>query len=685
MTLRTNWAINAASFFFGIALVFGSLGCQDSSDSPSKPVMTQGNLGEGDRGPQDPPPQSCQATCDGLSCGQNACGEPCGTCRPGSVCEENQCTCAEKLPTAFAGGKPGASFDQCGDVGPAGRCDGHILKKCVDGELTTTPCSQFGLACGWDQGLMAYEGGFACVETQTLCPDIPDSGRCDDQVLRWCDEATGEIQTVDCAAEGTFCGWTGSFFCCHEQDACAPLCQGKSCGDDSCGGDCGDCGTGEACSPNGQCFPEEPPEVECSADSKGSCNGSILTYEANDCCVETDCRLAFASEPGLNQVGVCGLDTETGNNTCVACNPSCINKQCGDDGCGDDCGACKYGGACRPDGTCEDVEKPFCVGKSGGTPCNDGDACTEADACWDDTCVAGSAKHCSDGNKCTADSCDSETGCAFVNTQGTSCSDGDDCTVGDACWDGGCRPGADTLCDDGNVCTHDYCNDGKCSHGAFGDISCDDGDACSINDRCEGDTCKGAEVLACDDGNPCTTDVCDEEKGCVSVNADRKACSDGNACTVSDACWDGSCKAGGAAVCSDGNPCTNDACDPALGCVFANADGKTCSDGSACTVADACWDGSCRAGKPLTCNDGNSCTRDTCDASRGCVATNTDGASCDDASACTSGDKCWDGACKGKAASCDDKNVCTTDFCDPQTGCVNQTKDGATCDDGNQC
>jgi hypothetical protein len=46
-------------------------------------------------------------------------------------------------------------------------------------------------------------------------------------------------------------------------------------------------------------------------------------------------------------------------------------------------------------------------------------------------------------------------------------------------------------------------------------------------------------------------------------------------------------------VCNDNNACTNDSCDPASGCVFAN-NNNTCDDGNACTINDACSGGSCQ-------------------------------------------------------------------------------------------
>ncbi len=695
MTLRFEATFRTAALLIGcISMTLSVVGCPGKDTGA--PGMGQAHGPQEKRG-KPGEEDTCQASCDGIQCGQNECGEPCGECRPGSNCDSGLCICTEgETPGASAdpGGSPndpGGGFkpgskpggEACGAVGTVGVCDGHTLKKCVDGALVVTPCAQFGLACGFDQTLMNSQGAFSCIETQTLCPDVPDSGRCDGQVLKWCDEAKGEVVTVDCHAEHTYCGWTGSFYCCHEQEHCVPLCQGRQCGDDGCGGSCGNCDSGKTCTENGQCVKDEPPST-CEADETGECDGNVLSYLTNGCCVELDCTLAFASEPGLNQVGVCGLDEDSGLHTCLPCTPSCQNKQCGDDGCGGSCGECPKGAACRSDGSCDGSENP-CVGAKNGTECDDGNACTTKDRCWEGQCVGKMPLHCNDSNKCTKDSCDPGSGCVHQPVNGIPCQDGDKCTVGDKCWDGSCRSGKQTACDDDDVCTQDLCAGGKCTHLPANGVACDDGDACTTGEECWDKECSGGDVRVCDDGNECTKDYCDPASGCVFADDNGRVCDDGNACTLADQCWDGDCVAGAGNQCSDSNPCTIDKCDPKLGCVFTANDGAGCSDGDVCTTSDQCWDGQCRAGKPLVCDDGNLCTQDECDEKRGCVFVSRDGRPCDDSSACTTHDRCVEKACVGKSVDCDDDNVCTIDFCDPKKGCVNQPNDGAGCDDGNAC
>src|SRR5207244_13448667 len=73
-----------------------------------------------------------------------------------------------------------------------------------------------------------------------------------------------------------------------------------------------------------------------------------------------------------------------------------------------------------------------------------------------------------------------------------------------------------------------------------------------------------------------------------------------------------------------------------------------CSDANACTTNDTCQNGACVGGPPLNCNDGNTCTDDSCNAASGCIHTNHS-ASCSDANACTTNDTCHTADCKGGA------------------------------------
>jgi len=114
-------------------------------------------------------------------------------------------------------------------------------------------------------------------------------------------------------------------------------------------------------------------------------------------------------------------------------------------------------------------------------------------------------------------------------------------------------------------------------------------------------------------------------------------------------------------ICDDGNSCTIDTCGSLSGnpgCVYVDTCSHPCDT--------------------LVCDDGDACTIDDCDPLSGCIHTPLD---CDDGDACTE-DSCTNGQCVNTPVACDDLDACTTDNCDPLSGCIYTP---LACDDGDSC
>lgn len=103
--------------------------------------------------------------------------------------------------------------------------------------------------------------------------------------------------------------------------------------------------------------------------------------------------------------------------------------------------------------------------------------------------------------------------------------------------------------------------------------------------------------------------------------------------------------------------------------------GTTCDDANACTTGDRCdGAGKCTSTTTRTCPpSGTPCLDNKCNPTNGaCVATPT-------TSACTF-DACFAGTCsggtcnKGAAVDCNDGNACTVDGCNSTTGCTHAPK-----------
>ncbi|MBM4354882.1 MAG: hypothetical protein FJ109_14015 [Deltaproteobacteria bacterium] len=187
------------------------------------------------------------------------------------------------------------------------------------------------------------------------------------------------VQPVTCKAENDVCLCKtiegGGDVCTPAEGekgcTCPPQCDGKECGSDGCGGECGTCEAPAVCGiETFKC--EECKEDQC-AEGETWCNGPKVQHcvnanvdtpeepacwvfgPAEDCpayetCVGFDCICDFK---GCGEEGdlVCCPGNEY---TCFGgecCLPSCDTeggkKECGSDGCGGSCGECPQ-------------EKPFC-------------------------------------------------------------------------------------------------------------------------------------------------------------------------------------------------------------------------------------------------------------------------------------------------------------------------------------
>jgi hypothetical protein len=312
--------------------------------------------------------------------------------------------------------------------------------------------------------------------------------------------------------------------------------------------------------------------------------------------------------------------------------------------------------------------------------CDDGRDCT-SDVCdedlgyciWEiaaDTCLIGGNCY-DDGTVASRNSCAmcdvaSATTAWTPVAEGETCDSGDICSVNSICTAGECV-GEALACEDGNPCTENTCVSGLgCDFPpAFDGETCDDGSACTEEDVCSAGTCGGA-TIACDDANPCTDDICDEDLGCT--NSDNTIeCENGDACTSNDVCAEGSCVPGGPTNCEDGNECTIDICDEFAGCV------RIPNLNPCCT------------GTVSICDDGNPCTTDICNPEDGSCGEAFNTAACDDGDACTDGDICAEGACGGDEVDCAAENPCIAAFCDNEDGCGGDPLTGNACDDGVDC
>ena len=586
----------------------------------------------------------------------------------GSECTADSCVDGQAVHTPLDG-TPCQSNGACEGPGTceAGTCVSDTAQECDDGlSCTADSCKEDGPGCRHDvvsdHCLIdgeCWEAGDSKpgVECAVCVPDADPHGwfldafPCKDGsdcTINACDEDLGCQTTI--LDDSTAC-WDGSE--CTVGDHCeagACVAEPVSCED---GNPC----TLEFCFPTAGCV---------YFDNPGPCDdGNPCTV--GDICIGDSC--ASGETQICDDFNECTVDSCAPTGGCDF-TPVPDGSMC-DDGC-----KCTMDEACVA-GACE---------KGSVIDCTDGDPCT-MDYCEEET---GECEHaplgpegCDDGNLCTLDSCDPASGCAHQALSNVPCEDGDQCTAGDTCLAGLCHPGGPADCNDGSVCTADSCNPATgCKNDPLAG-PCEDGDTCTTGDQCVDGACLPGAPLPCDDNQPCTDDFCTAAKGCKNVEV-FKPCDDGDACTTDDMCLGGQCQGTQPVSCDDQQPCTSDSCHPDEGCEYDPVAGP-CDDGDACTAGDECQGGVCESGAPVDCDDQNPCTDDSCDAAQACSNTPNQ-APCSDGNLCTV-TQCQAGSCAIlDLVDCDDANQCTKDSCDPAIGCANDDlADGSVCDDGDAC
>jgi hypothetical protein len=423
--------------------------------------------------------------------------------------------------------------------------------------------------------------------------------------------------TDDTCSPGTGCDFKNNFAACDDGDPCT---IGEQCG----GGTC--TGASPLCEDENPCTTDtcDPTSGSCdfAADDTAPCDDGSS-------CTEGDACIGGVCTPGAvdacDDSNLCTSDDCVAG----ACTSSVLDGEPCDDGdactqgdlCSED--SCTAGApvGCDDQNACTE---DLCDSASGcattvleGTVCEDNNACSTESLCNAAAqCATTAELVCDDQNDCTEDGCSSDSGCFFTATI-NACDDDDICTGQDTCQADGSCVGAAEDCDDGDACTQDTCDsETGCAHGdtsAGCDLGnpcmvygcntqtgcteqassepCDDLDLCTGPDLCSDGSCSGAG-LTCDDEDPCTADSCDPEAGCEHVAQDIP-CDDGDACTQDEACelTDPFCNGGVPVDEDDLVDCTIDACQGDVG-VTHTPDTGACQVGETCDPDDGCIPGS---------------------------------------------------------------------------------------------
>jgi len=185
---------------------------------------------------------------------------------------------------------------------------------------------------------------------------------------------------------------------------------------------------------------------------------------------------------------------------------------------------------------------------------------------------------------------------------------------------------------------------------------------------------------------------------CAGQGTNGNLCNDANPCTTGEACQNQRCVGGTLASCSASDQCHDvGACSAETGTATCSnppkVNGASCNDANACTQTDSCQEGTCVGANLVVCTASDQChDPGTCNSGTGTCSNpaKTNGTSCNDNNACTQTDTCQGGACSGSnLVSCAAQDACHVGgTCNPATGTCSASSraaDGTACSDGNRC
>ena len=375
-----------------------------------------------------------EATCDdGNACTDNdQCSD--GGCEgsPKNCDDDNVCNGAETCDPAI-GCVPGTPL-VCGDGIFTPECG----EECDDGNQSNTDnctndCHNHRCGDGFVQGTEQCDDGNT--SNTDSCTNACTTAKCGDGFVQG-DEQCDDANQVD-------------------TDTCTNACTTARCGDSI-------VGPGEACD-DGNDIQGDGCENDCTSpacgngivDSGEQCDSGESNSDSTPDACRSNCTTAHCGDGIKDANEVCDdgneIEGDGCENNCTSsfCGNGIVDdgEQCdGENGCGEgsicDLGTC----ACCPDAN-HDNECDSCVVDE---DCNNDNICDGSESCVLGSCQNGPALTCDDGNACTADSCNPETGCehdAIANCPAQEpCTDADNNGVCDDQEVGGQGGGTSILC-----------------------------------------------------------------------------------------------------------------------------------------------------------------------------------------------------------------------------------------------
>jgi hypothetical protein len=542
---------------------------------------------------------------------------------------------------------------------------------CLHSPNTGQACSD-GLYCNGDE--ICNNLGFCVAATPRNCDDEIDC------TLDSCDE-----ESDDCINDPRHSLCSNGAFC-DGAEICNPLsgCQA---------------GTPVDCDDEVSCTSDVCDEVHdtcVNTPSNAACNDGLYCNGVETCDANLGCQAG--TPPNCSDAVVCTIDAcNEGNDSCThtpsntVCDDSqfCNGVETCDANLGCQAGTppnCNDGVPCTDDACNEGNDS--CAHTPNNATCSDGQFCNGVETCdVVNGCQAGVAPDCGDGVGCTTDACNEATDSCTHTANNAACSDGQYCNGVETCHlVNGCQPGTPPNCSDGVVCTIDGCDEvGDVCTQTPSNAVCDDSQFCNGVETCNALTgCQAGTAPNCNDGVACTTDSCNEGADICSNVPNNGSCGDGQFCNGIEICDPENGCQPGTEPCPGQSLC-NETTDQCVNCL----NDSHCDNGVYCDGAETCnvGTGVCQPGTPTNCNDGVSCTQDSCNESTNSCDHLASDAACSDTLYCTGVETCdpVNDCQAGTPPNCNDGVSCTVDACSETLNACTHSPNSAACSDGQFC
>ena len=661
--------------------------CKGSCEPDHAPCVTDSGSGFCCSGQCVAPPPGFEP---GKACGSGGCA---GEVRCAQ--ETTQLACSSLAQPCCSGNAPGACSEvgECSATAPAcadacGGTEGRIFlnSTCSAGvcNVTESSCGDLDLQCNSERG----------------CVTCLEDGHCEDTCQRYsfldysCSDMRCEIQVEnihDCSA-------TGINQVCQLPSGCLSCISNEQCQSQY--------GPNYACDIEGlfckvaSCFRNENCRYSCEHNvfSGQGCDNYVCKERPSTNCTESGAVCSRQGCVGCSADINCTASLTYGS--AFGCRDGTCQRLCGNGVCdpSEDCGRCSQDCGCFEGETCD----PSSDRPRGCAPDFDGDGFGDDT----DPCPRDPRNAC---KSCTVD--DDCTGLCHQNAHITF-----------SCVEGVCTPGLERECiDEGLVC-EPSAGCARCGNMTEPDTACRT--AFEVTFICADDACRSDRDLdgIPDDEDPCPSDphnactaecpneVCEATEDCNTCPEDC-GCDDGNPCTE-DLCFGGQCIPEER---SCGSVCELGVCDGVGACMVRGAGGDTCTcegmceKGFTCDASGRCATAECGDGKcqnecgqcPADCSILDCRGNGVCDTALGedCILAPKDclcmlGFICDASRAganeigcnrITCGDEHCDSPDEGSSSCCEDCGCPSTMTCDVEShSCRGGCGDG-TCENATEC